>query len=66
MSRLDTPSGFSDAYRSLSPLAYSTAYRVLGDAAAAEDVVQDVFPTLWRDPVASSTPAAAACRATWR
>ena len=50
MSRLDTPSGFSDAYRSLSPLAYSAAYRVLGDAAAAEDVVQDVFTTLWRDP----------------
>ena len=29
--------------------AFSSAFRVLGDAAAAEDVVQDVFLALWRE-----------------
>src|SRR4051812_50197729 len=28
----------------------SVAYRVLGDSALAQDVVQDVFLGLWRDP----------------
>src|SRR3982751_3381092 len=28
----------------------SVAYRVLGDTALAQDVVQDVFLGLWRDP----------------
>jgi RNA polymerase sigma-70 factor (ECF subfamily) len=50
MTALTSPSGFSTAYREHYPLAFSAAYRVLGDAAAAEDVVQDVFTTLWRDP----------------
>ena len=50
MTPLGTPAGFSTAYRSHSQLAFSVAYRVVGDAAAAEDVVQDVFTALWRDP----------------
>ena len=50
MSVLESTSGFSAAYREHYPLAYSAAYRVLGDAAAAEDVVHDVFAALWRDP----------------
>ena len=31
-------------------LVYAVAYRVIGDAAAAEDAVQDVFLRLWRRP----------------
>ena len=50
MTVLASTSGFSAAYREHYPLAYSAAYRVLGDAAAAEDVVHDVFAALWRDP----------------
>jgi RNA polymerase sigma-70 factor (ECF subfamily) len=50
MTVLASTSGFSSAYREHYPLAYSAAYRVLADAAAAEDVVHDVFAALWRDP----------------
>jgi RNA polymerase sigma-70 factor, ECF subfamily len=50
MTALATHTGFSSAYRAHRQLAFSAAYRVLGDAAAAEDVVQDVFTALWRDP----------------
>jgi RNA polymerase sigma-70 factor, ECF subfamily len=50
MNALATPTGFSSAYRAHSPRAFSAAFRVLGDVAAAEDVVQDVFVTIWRNP----------------
>lgn len=50
MTDLRDPAQFDDAYRQLSPLAFSAANRVLRDAAAAEDVVQDVFIQLWRRP----------------
>ena len=50
MNALASDHGFSAAYRDHYPLAFSAAYRVLSDAAAAEDVVQDVFAALWRDP----------------
>ncbi len=50
MSLLESRNGFTRAYSEHYPLAFSAAYRVLGDAAAAEDVVQDVFAVLWRDP----------------
>ena len=50
MTALASTSGFSAAYREHYPLALSAAYRVLQDVAAAEDVVQDVFAALWRDP----------------
>jgi len=47
---LASTSDFSAAYREHYPLAFSTAYRVLRDAATAEDVVQEVFTTIWRHP----------------
>jgi RNA polymerase sigma-70 factor (ECF subfamily) len=50
MASLDSAAGFSAAYRAHRHLAFSAAQRVLGDAAAAEDVVQDVFTALWTDP----------------
>src|SRR5512145_1845019 len=43
---------FERAYRKLSPGARNAAVRVLGDHAAAEDVVQDVFMDLWERPEA--------------
>ena len=50
MTVLASTADFSAAYREHYPLAFSTAYRVLRDAATAEDVVQDVFTTIWRHP----------------
>jgi RNA polymerase sigma-70 factor (ECF subfamily) len=47
---LASTSNFSAAYREHYPLAFSAANRVLRDAAASEDVVQEVFTTLWRHP----------------
>jgi RNA polymerase sigma-70 factor (ECF subfamily) len=41
---------FSSAYDAHRARAFSSAVRVLGDPAAAEDVVQDVFLAIWRDP----------------
>jgi RNA polymerase sigma-70 factor (ECF subfamily) len=37
-------------YDRYSPIVYSVALRVLGDAAAAEDILQEVFMQLWRSP----------------
>jgi RNA polymerase sigma-70 factor (ECF subfamily) len=50
MTGLASHSSFTSAYLAHSQLAFSAAFRVLGDVAAAEDVVQDVFTALWRDP----------------
>jgi len=41
---------FEAAYRRLAPVALRVSQRVLGDTASAEDVVQDLFLQLWRDP----------------
>jgi RNA polymerase sigma-70 factor (ECF subfamily) len=38
-------------YDRYSPVVYSVALRVLADTAAAEDVLQEVFLQLWRNPV---------------
>jgi RNA polymerase sigma-70 factor, ECF subfamily len=35
-------------YERYSPIVYSVALRVLGDTAAAEDILQEVFMQLWR------------------
>src|SRR5262245_57333052 len=37
-------------YDRYSSIVYSVALRVLGDTAAAEDILQDVFMQLWRNP----------------
>ena len=37
-------------YDRYSPVVYAVALRVLGDTGAAEDVLQDVFMQLWRNP----------------
>ena len=37
-------------YDRYSPVVYSVALRVLGDTGAAEDIQQDVFMQLWRNP----------------
>jgi RNA polymerase sigma-70 factor, ECF subfamily len=52
MNRLDLsdPAGFSRVYDEHSHGVYTSAYRVLGNAAQAQDVVQDVFLKLWRNP----------------
>jgi len=39
-------------YDRYSPIVYSVALRVLGDTGGAEDVMQDVFMQLWRNPAA--------------
>ena len=52
---LSDPAAFERAYDEHARGAYRAAYRVLGDAAQAQDVVQDVFLKLWRQP-GSSTP----------
>lgn len=39
-----------ELYDRYSGIVYAVALRVLGDAAAAEDVLQDVFMQLWRNP----------------
>ena len=41
---------FERAYDEHARGAYRAAFRVLGNAAQAQDVVQDVFLTLWREP----------------
>jgi RNA polymerase sigma-70 factor, ECF subfamily len=47
-------SGDQDAmaalYHRYSPIVYSVALRVLQDTGAAEDVLQDIFMQLWRNP----------------
>jgi len=43
---------FERAYREHRPVMLATAHAVLHDAAAAEDVVQDVFAQLWTRPTA--------------
>jgi RNA polymerase sigma-70 factor, ECF subfamily len=50
--RLRDPEAFTAAYRSLAPTAQAAAASVLRDVDAAQDVVQDVFASLWTHPEA--------------
>lgn len=52
MTDLRDPIQFERAYRENKGAMFAAAQRVLRDAAAAEDVVQDVFMQLWRNPKA--------------
>ncbi len=45
-------SALAELYDRHSSIVYAVALRVLGDAAAAEDVLQEVFLQLWRKPAA--------------
>ncbi len=47
---LSDPSVFARAYDQHCGSVYAIAFRVLGNAAQAQDVVQDVFLRLWRRP----------------
>src|SRR5215210_3543217 len=49
---LRDPAAFAHWYRRLAPSAVAAASAVLRDPAGAEDVVQDVFATLWSKPEA--------------
>lgn len=42
----------AEVYDQYSPLVYGLALRVLGDSAAAEDVTQEVFVSIWERPQA--------------
>jgi RNA polymerase sigma-70 factor, ECF subfamily len=47
---LSDPAVFGRAYDEHSRVVYAAAYRILGNSAQAQDVVQDVFLRLWRRP----------------
>jgi RNA polymerase sigma-70 factor, ECF subfamily len=49
-SDLNDPVVFGRIYDEHSRAVYTAAYRILGNAAQAQDVVQDVFLRLWRRP----------------
>lgn len=48
--RSGDPQGMAALYDRYSGVVYAVALRVLADPAAAEDVLQDVFMQLWRNP----------------
>lgn len=47
---LSDPAQYQRAYEEHHRSVYTAAFRVLGNAAQAQDVVQDVFLRVWRDP----------------
>ena len=50
--RAGDESAMAELYDRYSSIVYAVAMRVLGDTAAAEDVLQEVFMQLWRNPTA--------------
>src|SRR3954470_3914415 len=49
---LDEPQAFREAFAEHHRKVYAAAFGVLGDAALAQDVVQDVFLRVWKRPQA--------------
>jgi RNA polymerase sigma-70 factor (ECF subfamily) len=47
---LSDPSAFASAYDEHGRGVHAAAYRILGNAAQAQDVTQDVFLRVWRNP----------------
>jgi RNA polymerase sigma-70 factor (ECF subfamily) len=47
---LSNPRSFERAYDEHARAVYRAAYRILGSSVQAQDVVQDVFVKLWREP----------------
>src|SRR3954470_3008423 len=47
---LSDPTAFAAEYRRHERSVYAAAFRILGNQAQAQDVVQDVFLRLWRRP----------------
>src|ERR1700678_904449 len=56
-------SAMAELYDRYSSVVYAVALRVLGDTGAAEDVLQEVFLQLWRNP--SAFDAARGSLASW-
>jgi RNA polymerase sigma-70 factor (ECF subfamily) len=50
MMNLSSPRDFERAYDEHHRSVYAAAFRILGNGAAAQDVVQDVFLRVWRRP----------------
>ena len=48
--RAGNQSAMAELYDRYSSIVYAVAMRVLGNTAAAEDVLQDIFMQLWRNP----------------
>ncbi len=48
--RLDDPTTFARVYDEQHRGVYGAAYRILGNVAQAQDVTQDVFVRVWRNP----------------
>jgi RNA polymerase sigma-70 factor (ECF subfamily) len=48
--RAGSQNAMAELYDRYSSIVYAVAMRVLGDTAAAEDVLQDIFMHLWRNP----------------
>ncbi len=48
--RAGNQNAMAELYDRYSSIVYAVAMRVLGDTAAAEDVLQEVFMQLWRNP----------------
>ena len=54
--RAGNQDAMAQLYDRYSQVVYAVAMRVLGDTAAAEDVLQEIFMQLWRNPGDSIEP----------
>lgn len=61
--RAGDETAMADLYDRYSGIVYGVALRVLGDTTAAEDILQDIFLQLWRNP--SAFNADRGCLAPW-